>query len=56
MPKIDWKVSIDDQTYSIALEHGLLTGSRKIWVNGELIGEWSHNLSDNGSIHRLTLR
>lgn len=45
-----WRVSLDGREYEVELDHGTLSGSRTIKVDGEVI-EKDRKLFDTGSTH-----
>lgn len=49
-----WVIDIEGNQHTVELAQGWWSGSRRIWVDGELI-EKSRKLIDSGSIHLFTI-
>ena len=54
MKKKSWKLELDGQEHTVELEHGVVFGKRKIYVDGQLVEE-SRKLFDTGSDHTFQI-
>jgi hypothetical protein len=55
MPIISWPINLDDQAYSVELDHGIFSGKRTIQVNGATVHKASKFIDVGTSEHPFSI-
>src|SRR5690348_13973634 len=55
MPVISWPIKLDDQAYSVELDHGIFSGKRIVQVNGSAVHKASKFIDVGTSEHPFSI-